>query len=132
MVSLKSLEARARTSEGGEAYVSVLKEPEYRVGVGARAVPGREPSFFVEVVLDPFPERPMVVPGRLADQGVLADHLAHRGYSLACDDAGVITCERTVRETEVAKEIRELPSLMRTCGPKARSRPRTRPRPEHS
>ncbi len=112
MVNPESLSRRARTSPDGEAYVAITKAAGYRVGAGARAVSGRDPEFFVEVVLDPFPDRPAVDPGSLAAQGAVAERLRRRGYALTCDDAGILTCERTVTRSSLGKEVREVPLLL--------------------
>lgn len=114
MVDLKSLVRQARESGDGEAYAPIAKSTGCRVGVGARAARGRRPVFFVEVVLDPFPERPAVRPERAAEQGTLAERLRRRGYSIRCDDAGVLSCERTLRGPAVRKEVEEIPRMV--CG----------------
>lgn len=114
MVDLGSLAKRAAESEDGEAYAPIAKATGFRIGVGARVAHGRDPEFFVEVVLDPFPERPAVRPGQTAEQGALAERLRRRGYSLSCDDAGVLTCERTLRESAARKEIEEIPRMLRS------------------
>ncbi len=120
MVDLKSLARRAKSSTDGEAYVAVAKARGYRIGAGARAVPGDEPRFFVEVVLDPFPDRPDVDPERLVERAVLLQTLQRRGYALACDDAGVVTCERTLDRAAASREIRELPELLLSAPRKKR------------
>ncbi len=112
MVDLGSLARRAKASGDGEAYASVAKGPAYRLGVGARASRGHEPAFFVEVVLDPFPDRPKMEPGRLRDQATIGERLRSRGYDLSCDDAGVITCERALDGTDPEEELREVARLL--------------------
>ncbi len=112
MVDLGSLARRAKASEDGEAYASVEKGPAYRLGIGARASRGREPVFFVEVVLDPFPNRPRMEPGRLRDHAMIGERLRTRGYDLSCDDAGVITCERALDGTDPDEELREVAGLL--------------------
>lgn len=112
MVDLGSLARRAKASGDGEAYASVAKGPGYRLGVGARASRGREAAFFVEVVLDPFPDRPRLEPGRLREQATIGERLRSRGYDLCCDDAGVITCERALDRTDPEGELREVARLL--------------------
>lgn len=113
MIRLDSLAEQARTSEDGEAYLAVAKEPGYRIGVGARASMERDPEFFVEVVLDPFPDRPEVNPGVLADRSALLERLRRRGYALSCDDAGVVTCERKLSRAASAGEAKAISGLLR-------------------
>lgn len=117
LVSTKALLRRARESEGGEAYTSVAKGPGFRIGAGARVQPNRGSTVFVEVLLDPFPDRPRVVPGHLAQGGVVIEQLEARGYVVACDDDGTIACERTVAPQAVAGEIRALRRLIELNGP---------------
>ncbi len=112
MVDLESLALRAQSSIDHESYVAVAKARGYRIGAGARALPGDEPRFFVEVVLDPLPDRPEVDPARLVGQAALLQTLQRRGYALACDDAGVVTCDRTLGRAAASREIRELPELL--------------------
>lgn len=112
MVDLGSLARRANASGDGEAYVAVARGPGYRLGVGARASRGREPTFFVEVVLDPFPDRPRLEPSRLRERAAIGERLRSRGYELRCDDAGVITGERSLDRTDPERELREVARLL--------------------
>ncbi len=125
MAGTASLAERARKSGDGEAYDAIAKEGAYRLGLGARISHGSEPDFFVEVVLDPFPDRPLVDPARLEAQASLLERLQRRGYTLSCDDAGVVTCERTLRRGEPRREAAEvselLPSHRTRDGRRARS-----------
>ncbi len=112
MVDLESLARRARSSADGEAYLAVAKDRGYRIGAGARAAAVGDFRFFVEVILDPFPDRPDVDPDRLEEQAALLEALKRRGYALVCDDAGVITCERTMGREAASREIHELPGFL--------------------
>lgn len=112
MVNLEALSKRAETSEDGEAFLPIARRPGGRVGVGARAGPGRSPDFFVEVVLDLFPDRPRVSPSRMETGSAILEWLRLRGYSLACDDAGVITCERSVDPIALPRELGEVGGVL--------------------
>lgn len=125
MPDLASLALHARTSEGGEAYLPIAKGPGYRLGIGARVGHGRPPNFFVEVVLDLVPHRPDVDPGRLAERAALLERFRDRGYSLSCDDAGVVTCEQAATRNSSAREIRAASALLARRSRKPRSRPRS-------
>ena len=79
MVDLRTLLERARTSEDGEAYAVVVRGPGFRIGMVARKRSRKVPIVFLEVVLDPFPERPDVDPRRMRGQGELVAALKSKG-----------------------------------------------------
>ena len=114
MQNLKNLLARARTSEDGEAFLAVAKGTGFRVGVGARKGPRRETLVFIEVVLNPFPDRPRVSPGQLRDDGERVAWLEARGYAVACDADGTITCERVLSPARAEREIEALRKQLRS------------------
>ncbi len=122
MVSVKSLLQRARTSEDREAYEPITRGYGFRVGVGARALSQGAPALFVEVVLDPFPERPYVHPERFADHGARVAWLKARGYVVECADDSTITCERTVSPDTVSRELRAVEHALDPSPPKRRHR----------
>ncbi len=124
MVDVASLARRARKSGDGEAYQAIERGDGSRLGVGARASRGSEPQFFVEVILDPFPERPLVDPAQMASRAALLERLKGRGYALSCDDAGVVTCERVVRGAASRAEATEVSKLLRSRRTKAEGPPR--------
>ncbi len=103
----KALLRNARESEDGEAYEAVARGRGFRVGVGARRA-----AVFVEIILDPFPERPRVTPQRLAAQAALVKRLQARGYAVACDADSTITCERPVAPGRLASEIRTVTGFL--------------------
>lgn len=115
MVNPKELLRRARASEDGEAYAAAARAPGYRIGVGARTAPQRA-NVFVEVILDPFPERPRVVAERLVHQAEVVRSLQARGYAVTCDDDGTITCERPTPPDRVAEEVRRVKRLLDSGG----------------
>jgi len=112
MISPKSLLERARTSADGEAYASLAKGRGFRVAIGAREARDRAPAIFIEVFLDPFPERPQVSAERLADQSDYLARLRARGYEIACDDDGTITCERAVKSDTATDEARTVKRML--------------------
>ncbi len=101
----KGLLERARTSEDGEAYAPVAKGMGFRVGVGARRASDGEALVFVEVVLNPFPDRPRVRREDLRSGGARVSWLESRGYRVTCDADGTITCERNVAPARAEREV---------------------------
>lgn len=118
IVDLASLARRARTSGHGEAYTVLAKGPGYRLGVGARVSGGREPTFFVEVVLDPFPDRPRIDPSRLRAQALLGERLRTQGYDVSCDDSGMMTYEGALEATDPERALDEVEALLAGLAPK--------------
>ncbi len=122
MVDLVALSKRAESSNDHEAYVAVARDAGYRIGVGARKAANLDPDFFIEVVLDPFPSRPEVDLDQLVTDSAVVRRLHLRGYSIACDDAGVITCERIVDGGAVPREVREVRGIVGADRKTTRSR----------
>jgi len=111
VVSTKEILRRAKESEDGEAYAAVARGPGFRIGVGARTAP-KPAAVFIEVILDPFPERPRVSAERLAHQAEVVTRLQTRGYVVECDEDSTITCERRMAPARVAGEIRDVQRLI--------------------
>ncbi len=114
----------ARESAGGEAYAAVAKDTGFRLGMGARTDPEDGAAVFIEIVLDPFPDRPRVHANRLAAQGQLIAQLEARGYAVCCDDDSTVTCERTVMPDDAEGEIRAVLSLTKSRANRPGSRAR--------
>lgn len=103
--ALKALLDRARSSGDGEAYAPVAKGSGFRIGMGVRLGSSRDPTLFVEVVLNPFPDRPRVDPGRMRRQSEQVAVLEARGYVLGCDADGTVTCERILARSRIPQEL---------------------------
>lgn len=112
MVNPKELLRQARSSEDHEAYVIVARGAAARVGVGARTEPHAATGLFVEIILDPFPERPVVATDRLVQQARLLDRLKARGYAAACEQDGTIACERRTPAARLPEELRAVRRLL--------------------
>jgi hypothetical protein len=82
----KALLEEAKASEHGEAYRTLDKNPNFRIGVGVRLTPPNKPSFFVEILIYLCPSF------RNADLDVLEKSLTclkelkARNYALTCQD----------------------------------------------
>jgi hypothetical protein len=100
LIDTKALMGTAETSEEGEAFMTVLRSPGLRVGVGARV-----PSvFFVEVLVDLFPDdRVDLDEVERAVDGLRC--LESLGYRLSCRDDHVVCGEKAVLEKEVENEV---------------------------
>jgi hypothetical protein len=102
----------AKASDHGEAYRTLDKNPNFRIGVGARLTPPNPPYFFVEIVIYLCPSF------RNADLTVLEKGLAclkelkSENYTLTCQDGSCVSCETTVPLARLAEEYDKVKTLM--------------------
>ena len=101
-LDVKALLEEAKASEHGEAYRTLDKNPNFRIGVGVRLTTPNKPSFFVEILLYLCPSF------KNADLNVLENSLNYpkelksRNYALTCQDSNCVSCEATVSPYEVS------------------------------
>ena len=100
VLDVEGLLSESRSAEDGEAFRTILRQSEYRVGVGARA-PG---TLFVEVLLDPFPDGQVDLE-YLGWCLELLRSLQENGYTLSCAPGGGISSERIVEKEVMEKEV---------------------------
>ena len=102
----------AKTSEHGEAYRTLDKNQNFRIGVGVRLAPSNPPSFFVEILIYLCPSF------RNADLTVLEKSLTclkelkAKNYTLTCQDGNCVSCEATVSSARLAGEYGKVKALM--------------------
>jgi len=103
----------AKASEHKEAYQTLMRSTNYRIGAGARRTPSNTTSFFVEVIICLCPCN------NKADLEVLEKTLSclkkleARRYSLSCEDDNHISCEATVPAPNLAQEYDKVRALMK-------------------
>ena len=108
----KALLEEAKASEH-EAYRTLDKNPNFRIGVGVRLTSPNKPSFFVEILIYLCPSF------RNADLAVLEKSLTclkelkARNYALTCQDGNCVSCEATVFAKNLAEEYGKIKALMK-------------------
>jgi hypothetical protein len=108
----KALLEEAKASER-EAYRTLDKNPNFRIGVGVRLTPSHQPSFFVEILIYLCPSF------RNADLAVLEKSLTclkelkTRNYALTCQDDNCVSCEATVPAESLDEEYCKIQALMK-------------------
>ena len=113
-LNAKVLLKEAKASEHGEAYRTLDKNPNFRIGVGVRLTPPNKTSFFVEILIYLCPSF------RNADLAVLEKSLTclkelkAENYTLTCQDSNCVSCEATVTSRSLAEEYRKVKALMKT------------------
>lgn len=95
-VNTKNLLKHAKASQHKEAYRTLDKTPNYRIGIGARLNTPDAPSFFIEILLYLCPN-PTKVDLVAMEQGLIAlKDLQTRSYTLTNQDDHCISCEATL------------------------------------
>lgn len=100
----------AKASEHKEAYRTLERSINYRIGAGVRRTPPNTTSFFVEIIICLCPCN------NKADLEVLEDPilpLEARRYSLTCEDDNYISCEATVPFPNLVQEYGKVKTLMK-------------------
>ncbi|MBN1358462.1 hypothetical protein JW988_06805 [Candidatus Bathyarchaeota archaeon] len=111
-LDVKALLEEAKASEHGEAYRTLDKNPNFRIGVGVRLTTPNKHSFFVEILLYLCPSF------KNADLNVLEKslnclkELKSRNYALTCQDGNCVSCEATVSPTRLTEEYGKIRALI--------------------
>jgi hypothetical protein len=109
-----SLLEEAKTSEHQEAYRTLEKNSNYRIGVGVRLTQPKSPSFFVEILVY------LCSGSSNADLAALEKSLAclkelkARNYALTCQDNNCVSCEAAVTASNLIKEYVKVKALMKS------------------
>lgn len=103
----------AKASEHGEAYRTLDKDKNFRIGVGLRLTLPNQLSFFVEILIYLCPTF------RNADLDVLEKslnclkELKAKNYTLTCEDGNCVSCEATVTAANLVEEYSKAKALMK-------------------
>jgi hypothetical protein len=110
----KALLEEAKASEHGEAYKTLNRNPNCRVGLGARLASPGAPSFFIEILIYLCPSSGEADLRVLEKSLKCLKELQARSYSLTCQDDNCISCETTVPEQSLAAEYEVVNSLIKS------------------
>jgi hypothetical protein len=113
-INIERLQQNAKDSANSESYQPLDKTKDYRVGVGARAIPP-SPSFFVEIIVNLSDESKHVDLSRLQKALGFLAKLEARGYTLYYESDNCISCELKTDSTNLNQEY----ALIRTLIKKA-------------
>ena len=111
-IDTSRLKKKANVTELGEAYETLERSKEYRVGAGIRTNRSEKVHFFLEIVIPLCDEDSRFDIGRLRSKlGVLED-FEDVGYSLRCEKDNSVICEKCIREDELEDEYKDLIELI--------------------
>jgi hypothetical protein len=103
----------AKASEHGEAYRTLERSKNYRIGVGVRLTPPKSPFFFVEVIISLCSSLDEVDLDAVTKSLACLKKLEDRNYALTCQDGNYISCELTVTALNLIEEFHETQMLIK-------------------
>ncbi|MCD1293528.1 hypothetical protein CUJ83_00770 [Methanocella sp. CWC-04] len=98
--------------DNAESYRIIHNSPHYRIGYGTTTVGENLFSFFVEVTLTLFNERPRVNIQTLEKDLMIIKELHRRGYTLNCHDDACISAELIVSPQKIKSEYEDVKTLI--------------------
>jgi hypothetical protein len=113
MLDATALCEEAKASERKEAYRTLERNPNCRIGVGVRRTPPNATSFFVEVIIYLCPCDGKANIDILEKSLTCLKKLKAIHYSLTCQYDNCISCETTVPSPNLAKEYDKIKTLMK-------------------
>jgi hypothetical protein len=113
LVDAATLLEEAKASEHQEAYRTLERNLNYRIGVGVRLTPPKSPPFFVEVMIFLCPSLDNVDLDVLEKSLACLKELKARHYALTCQDSNCISCEATVTAPNLTEEYVNVKALMK-------------------
>ena len=111
-LNVNALLEEAKTSEHGEAYRTLDKNSNFRIGIGVRLTPPKA-SFFVEILIYLCPSFRNADLAVLEKSLICLKELKVRHYALTCQDGNCVSCEATVSAVNLVEEYGEVKALMK-------------------
>lgn len=102
----------AEASEHKEAYRTLEKTQNYRIGAGVRLAPPNPPSFFLEILLYLAPHDGKVDVAILEKTVSTLRTLQKRGFNAMFQDGNCISCETQVSAEQMQSEYQQNKTLI--------------------
>ncbi len=103
----------AKASEHKEAYRTLERNRNYRIGVGVRLAPPNPPTFFVEILIYLCHSFSNADLDALEKSLICLKELKARNYALTCQDGNCISCEAAVSAPSLVEEYTNVKALMK-------------------
>ena len=107
----KVLLEEAKDSEHGEACRTLVKNPNFRIGIGVRLT--LPDTFFVEILIYLCPSFRNADLDTLEKSLTCLKELKARNYALTCQDGNCVSYEATVPAANLVKEYGKVKTLMK-------------------
>jgi hypothetical protein len=108
----EALLEEAKTSEHQEAYRTLERNPNYRIGLGVRLTPPTPPYFFVEILIYLCRSFSNADLAALEKSLTCLKELKARNYALTCQDGNCVSCEAAVSAPDLTEEYAKVKALM--------------------
>jgi hypothetical protein len=115
-IDIHFLQEEAKKSEDKEAFTVLTRMPNYRVGVGARMESPEQTIFFVEIIVSLCASDHVVNLDFLKKNLAILRQLKERGYVLACEEDGTVSCELAVPLENLTVEYEATTSIIERIG----------------
>ncbi len=113
-VDAKTLLKEAKASQHNEAYRTLEKTQNSRIGIGVRLTTPNTPSFFTEILLYLCPNSTNVNLKTLEKNLTCLKALQARNYVLTCQDDNCISCEKATPIQKLTEEYTTIKALIKT------------------
>lgn len=113
LIDAAALLEKAKTFEHQEAYRTLERNLDYRIGVGVRLTP-KSPSFFVEIMIYLCPSLGNVDLNALEKSLACLKELKARNYVLTCQDDNCVLCEAAVTASNLINEYVKVKVLLKS------------------
>jgi hypothetical protein len=104
---------KQKASEHKEAYRTLDRNQNFRIGIGVRLNSPSAPSFFVEILIFLCPSLSTANLEALEKSLTCLKKLQARNYSLIGQDDNCISCETTIPAQNLAEEYAAVKSLLK-------------------
>jgi len=103
----------AKVSGHREAFKTLNRNPNFRIGIGVRLTPPDVSSFFVEILIFLCPTFGNADLTLMEKCLICLKELRARNYSLTCQDGNYISCETAVPSQKLTEEYVAVKSLIK-------------------
>jgi hypothetical protein len=110
-LDVRNLLEQAQRAEDGEAFKELERTENYRIGVGARALPPKNTTGIFFELLVPLLTGPAVDLDLIEGGLQLMRKLSERGYRLSLLDGNCVACEARIEIDRVEAELKAVKEL---------------------
>jgi len=111
-IDTSKLREKANAKDLKEAYETIDRKDNYRIGAGVRMGKPEQLSFFLEVVIPLFSSDCDITLDDLKSKINLLENFENCGYSLRCEKDNSIICEKDIPESEIEEEYKRSEELL--------------------